>query len=90
VFAGSWNAVDANTRGSNFEELGTHADPSCLFTVAQQLVQQLTAKKTNLFRLAVKLSKRNPNPSQKSSDEKVSKCLRCMINKKFSTSKLNF
>ncbi len=45
VFAGSWNAVDANTRGSNFKELGTHPDPSCLFTVAQQLVQQLTAKK---------------------------------------------
>jgi hypothetical protein len=56
VFAGSWNVVDANTRGSNFKELGTHPDPSCLFTVAQQL----TAKKTNLFRLAVKLSKRNP------------------------------
>ncbi len=45
VFVGIWNAVDANTGGSNFKELGTHPDPSCLFVVAQQLVQQLTAKK---------------------------------------------
>jgi hypothetical protein len=76
VFAGSWNAVDANTRGSNFKELGTHPDPSCLFTVAQQLVQNLTAKNTNLFRLVVKPSKRNPNPWQKSCDEEGLKVFR--------------
>ncbi len=76
VFAGSWNAVDANTRGPNFKELGTHPDPSCLFTVAQQLVQNLTAKNTNLFRLVVKPSKRNPNPSQKSCAEEGLKVFR--------------
>jgi hypothetical protein len=76
VFAGSWNAVDANTRGPNFKELGTHPDPSCLFTVAQQLVQNLTAKNTNLFRLVVKPSKRNPNPWQKSCDEEGLKVFR--------------
>ncbi len=90
VFVGSWNAVDANTRGSNFKELGTHRDPSCLFAVAQQLVQQLTAKKTNLFRLAVKPSKENLIPCKNHVMMKVSKCLECMINKFFSISKLNF
>jgi hypothetical protein len=90
VFVGSWNAVDANTSGLNFKELGTHPDPSCLFAVAQQLVQQLTAKKTNLFRLAVKPSKENLIPRKNHAMRKVSKCLGCMTNKFFSISKLNF
>jgi hypothetical protein len=87
VFVGSWNAVDANTKGSNFKEVGTHPDPSCLFAVAQ-LVQQLTAKKINLFRLAVKPSKENLIHHKNHAMRKVSKCLGCMITKFFSISKL--
>jgi hypothetical protein len=67
VFAGSWNAVDANNRDSNFKELGTHPDPSCLFTVAQQLICSGWLSS---------FQKETLNPSRKSCDEEGLKVFR--------------